>query len=326
MPDQKAFLEFLTDGVISLAEDPIHGMETVYSGGASNPDGAVTVLDTEQRKRSIFFENKTWRRTLDTQQLKNHLALHCTKPESFLLVITPRPSDRVVAQSVSKKVFFKTWDQIASKLAAINRKLNEPAFIITQFLDYGNQSAEFINMEIEKSELNAYVTSVAANVNGKINGLFDTAVSEFPFDQLGIKGVTHGINDHWGRHGAEIYFKHKKKYEQWMFFGIYYDSADHGIAFKKAKTPELAFFLDIDPGYREKLTMAIGIKDDIAKLRKEGFDDNLFGRVTSNQWRILSKRTSLTELNGLTLIAVTKFMTETLRTLTKSPVLYRELF
>lgn len=326
MPQQRQFCEFLTDGWIKLASNPIEEIQTVFSGKASNPDGAFVLLDTNRQRWTLFFENKTWRRSLDTCQLQNHLALHCKKPNELLLVITPRASDRSTAKSVSKQVVFKTWDQITTKLIEINRELDESPFIISQFIDYGKRTGEFMSMEIEKSELEAYVLTVKSNVHGKIAGLLNTISANFDFGKFGIKNASSEIEDRWGRHGLVITFESQKDYGQWMFFGIYYDESDHLIAFKQSGIPELAFFLDIEPQKREILKSVKGIEADIAALQRQGFDDNLFSKLTSNNWRFLAKRKSLTDVNGLTEAALSAFLTSALQSLKEESIIWREMF
>jgi hypothetical protein len=254
MPQRNQFCEFLTDRRMKLTSDPLKNVETVFSGGASNPDGAVTFEDVDGNDWKVYLENKTWRRSLDRRQLQNHLKLYCkNNTRSVLLVITPRTSDREVIESLSRQVLFKTWGEICSKLIEINRGLEESSFIISQFIEYGQQRGEFMNMDIGRDELDAYVRTISSNVRGKIAKLFEATFTDFDFAKFGIKRESSEISDHWGRHGAEINFIHRKEYEQWMFFGIYYDAVNHMIPFKQPQTPELAFFLDMNTNKRETL-------------------------------------------------------------------------
>ena len=326
MPRRDKFCEFLVDGRVKLTSDPIETIQTVFSGGASNPDGSITLLDANRQRWKVYLENKTWRRSLDPHQLENHLTLHCKTPNDILLVITPRASDRSTAKSVSKQVVFKTWDQITTKLNEINRELHESSFIISQFIDYGKRTGEFMSMEIEKSELQAYVLTVKSNVHGKIAGLLNTISANFDFSKFGIKNASSEIEDRWGRRGLVITFESQKDYGQWMFFGIYYDESDHLIPFKQFGIPELAFFLDIEPSKRENLKSIKGIEPEIADLHRQGFDDNLFSKLTSNNWRLLAKRKSLTDVNGLTEATLSDFLTRTIQSLKEESIIWREMF
>jgi hypothetical protein len=180
-----------------------------------------------------------------------------------------------VIESLSRQVLFKTWGEICSKLIEINRGLEESSFIISQFIEYGQQRGEFMNMDIGRDELDAYVRTISSNVRGKIAKLFESTFTDFDFAKFGIKRESSEISDHWGRHGAEINFIHRKEYEQWMFFGIYYDAVNHMIPFKQPQTPELAFFLDMNTNKRETLKSVRGVESDILVLRHQGFDENL---------------------------------------------------
>ena len=184
---------------------------------------------------------------------------------SVLLVITPRSSDKDVTESLSSQVLFKTWGEICSKLIEINRGLEESSFIISQFIDYGQQSGEFMNMEISRDELDAYVRTITSNVNGKITKLLDATFADFDFVKFGIKGESHGIKDRWGRHGAEIYFTHRREYEQWMFFGIYYDAVDHMIPFKEPQTPELARAVEVTDAWSNLPSGLTNRNDSVAR-------------------------------------------------------------
>ncbi len=183
-----------------------------------------------------------------------------------------------------------------------------------------------MSMEIEKSELEAYVLTVKSNVQGKIAGLLNTISANFDFSKFGIKSASSEIEDRWGRHGLAINFESQKEYGQWIFFGIYYDESDHLIPFKQFGIPELAFFLDIEPSKRENLKSVKGMEADVADLRRQGFDDNLFSKLTSNNWRFLVKRESLTDINGLTEAVLSDFLTSALQSLKGKSIIWREMF
>ena len=53
MPQRNQFCEFLTDRRMKLTSDPLKNVETVFSGGASNPDGAVTFEDVDGNNRKF---------------------------------------------------------------------------------------------------------------------------------------------------------------------------------------------------------------------------------------------------------------------------------
>jgi hypothetical protein len=326
MPSRSEFCEFLTDNRIKLASDPIETIETIYSGRSSNPDGSLVLMDRNGQRWTVFLENKTRRRQLDTCQLQNHLASYCNNSNELLLVITPRASDRPAAESVSRKIVFKTWAEIISKLVEINRNLDEPSFIIKQFIDHGQQTGEFMSMEIKKGDIEAYVHTIKYNVRGKMVGLFHATSTNFDFGKLGITNLSLEDEDRWGRQGSVFFFKPEKQYGQWFFCGIYHNESDHGISFKQLGVPELAFFLDIVPKHREKLKAVRGLETEIVDLQRQGFDDNLFSKITSNNWRFLAKRQPLTNVDQLTEAVISDFLNKTLQMLKQKPIIWHEMF
>lgn len=105
-----------------------------------------------------------------------------------------------------------------------------------------------------------------------------------------------------GRHVITIVFPHfqKNAYGQWLSCGIYYDTKDHGIRFKKKGVPELAFFLDMWPEKAKNLSPEIknAFKNLVSKS-DNGFEENTEGKITQNRWRVLFKRIPLTEIASL---------------------------
>ena len=86
------------------------------------------------------------------------------------------------------------------------------------------------------------------------------------------------------------------------------------------------YFLDINPKKREILKSVRGVESDILALRHQGFDENLYNRLTSNKWRLLAKRVPLTELKELNIETVKRFATSTLQSSRKRPTIWREMF
>ena len=128
MPFGKEFCTFLTKGKVDLSDAPVCGIDTVYSGRETNPDGAVELFDVNGQRWKVYIENKTFRRGLDPQQLANHVSIYCGDPHSYLLVITPRPSEKHLAESVSPKIIYQSWQEIAAKLNEINRVAGAASF------------------------------------------------------------------------------------------------------------------------------------------------------------------------------------------------------
>jgi hypothetical protein len=323
MPFRTELLRFLTEGKISLTQDPIEEIRTLFSGGASNPDSAVVICDTLGSQWTIYFENKTWRRGLDVEQIRSHVALYCTSPQSLLLVVTPRPSDGPLARSLSEKILFKTWHEISEHLLLLSSKEDQTHFLLSQFIEYGHRTGEFANMNLTSHELSSYVTVIGSNVHGKLHGLFTHAL-ELDYPALGVNVTGFEVADAWGRYGGDIGLVNTE-FGQWMFCGIYKEVSDHQIPLKKPNTPELVFFLDIDPQRRELLRKLPGIESALADLGSKGFEDNLFTRLTPNHWRFLAKRTPLTEFPELTVEMVQTFIRATLTELVACPVIARML-
>ena len=104
----KEFCEYLIDKRVPLADCPPVKIETQPSGSQSRPDGKICVKGQNKDEYTIYLENKTSRSGLHEKQLSNHLSSFCQDDKSFLLVTTPRITDKQVIKKVgSKKVFFK---------------------------------------------------------------------------------------------------------------------------------------------------------------------------------------------------------------------------
>ncbi len=173
---QKEFLEFLCEERLILDTSPLESLHTLYSGRPSNPDGALTLRTQEGRKCKVFIENKTVRAELSAEQLRAHLREHCNEDGHYLLVITPRPTDAVMARSVNKdKIFFRTWGDIAAKLRELDPADND--FVAAQFLEYGRLSGEFRNMLISNDEMRTYIAYIKSDPVSKIRHLFETTAA-----------------------------------------------------------------------------------------------------------------------------------------------------
>lgn len=319
MPSQKEFLEFLIDKRFALWENPLIELAPVMGGFESNPDGLIILQASSGEKYKIFLENKTFRLQLSTGQLKNHLSQHCNDEKSFLLVITPRINDELIAKNVDeRKIFFKTWSQIASKLLEIDQKTNE-SFIISQFIEYGKLKREFENMQLSKQEIDSYILYHKANVKHKLLNIIESGLKDLEFSKYGILELEKVWADHWGRLGIEMEFKRKQNFGQWFFFGIYYDNYDHKIPFKQDNEPELAFFFDCEPSHKGKLKDEITLLGAFERLLNQGFEENLIKRNTSNKWRLLFKRKPLAEIENFTPDFVRNYMEKVLADLTKEP-------
>lgn len=223
--------EFLTNE--NLKEKPISNIKTVYGGGESNPDGSFDLTKSNGDIMTVYFENKTNRRGISIEQLNGHLSL-CAEND-LLLVITPRKSDIDIIKKMNvQKIRFFTWAEFASKL----RKLNND--LANQFIEYGELSGEFEELgEIHKSEILAYCDYYKTNFDKKINNILNHFHHEVDLSKYGFE-VDKRQDFRWGRKGTEFIsgdygamdFEYYK-YGQFWTIGLYYDSSDHEIAFKK---------------------------------------------------------------------------------------------
>lgn len=295
MPNVSEFANFLLDDKYVFKNEHPKQIEKVFGGYESNPDGKIKLVTSDNREISIYFENKTHRCGLEESQLNNHLRVFCCTPEDVLLVITPRPQDKnIIAGLNNPKVFFKTWQQVSAKLKEINEQ--QPSFLVAQFVEYGVLSGECVHIEsISNREIGEYLRARKTETEEKFFGLFETLRQSLNFNDLGLCEIDSEIKNHWGRFGLEFEFKPKKhNFGQWFFFGIYYDSFDHGLKLESPGVPELAFFFDINPKERERLKQNEGLGRAIKRLCSNGFEENLTVKA-ANPWRLLFCRQSLKE-------------------------------
>ena len=331
MEEQKEFCEFLLDYKFDLIEQPVSYLKCVFSGYDSNPDGLIELYEKNGNKIKLFLENKTFRRGLDKEQLENHLNVHCENETELLLAITTNKSEQsIIKQIDTPKLFFKTWSEITNKLTEIAKRNN--SFICSQFINYGKNSQEFNNMEINKNDLIAFVNYNRiineynnSNFENKIPFLFESLKNNIDTSKYGIEISELNIQDDWGRRGIEFLFEKKKDFGQWFFFGIYYDTEDHDIPFKKRNTPELAFFFDIDPDKKNLLLNNKEIKKVISQLKENGFENNFVEKNTSNDWRFLYKRIPLDEIEMLDYNYANQMLNDCLSILSSNSIFSSEL-
>lgn len=291
---QKEFSEYLIDRRKKLKKSPVIEIQTVFSGGASNPDGMI-VLDTiDGCVINVYLESKTYRYGLTAKQLKNHINVHFNNDNDLLLVITPRISDRDIVRSIGDaRIIFKTWNEIANYLA----KMRSVSFLIEDFIEYGSITGEFENMsEVLREEIEKYVYIRKNKVEQKFSAVIEKAVHEYFHNNL--KYEFGSVSNHWGRQGIEVTILDKNQdYGQWFFFGLYNESNDHKIKLKKQGTPELAFFFDIDPSAAPQLKNDKKIIESFKKLKECGFENNITDIGSTNKWRLLWKRISIDDID-----------------------------
>jgi voltage-gated potassium channel len=322
MENQKDFCEFLIDNEFKLSESAVIEVKPQFSDQAGSiPDGKILLRTNDDRECHLFFENKTHRMKLDKAQLERHLETHCQNENALLLVITPRDNDKGIVDSLNEqydnKILFKTWHQVADKLEHL------PSFLAKQFVEYLCWEFEYMN-KIISTEINYCCDYFKTNIHLRIQSIL-RKMSDIEFAKYGLSDVKSYWDDEYGRMGKKFLGFKRKKYGQWFFYGIYYNTKNHGISFIKKGVPELAFFFDIDPKNREKLLQNDDFKRALGNLETLGFEENLTKTRTTNEWRLLFKRVPLTELGNFSYPDVKKRFEEILSQLRNEEAFYQEM-
>jgi hypothetical protein len=274
----------------------------LYGGGEGNPDGGIAIGNAGQRT-DVLFENKTFRRPIDLNQIKNHLKLpNC----DHLLILTTDKNDLGKLNTINdRRIIFYTWEGFLSILDQISSKTDaEPdSFLLKQFIEYLERSNEVRRPKMISKELIEAHSRYLALWNNEedqflkqseilMGSVRETIVHQFK-DEIGSSS----INNRWGRLGVECVLK-KRPLKQWLFFGIYYDYNNHGILFKNAGEAEFAVFFDLieqPDKYRLELEAVANISGAKEDLKRQGFEFN-FPSVTKglgNKWRVAYWRQSM---------------------------------
>lgn len=307
--NDKDLFDFLTN--IQTAQNPLISLKTVYGGGETNPDGSFEIKLQNNRQVTIYYENKTNRRGLDTNQLLGHLKL-CGEND-LLLVTSPRKSDiDIVKQIEDKRIVFKTWQEISLFL----KTSYTDNLIIQQFVEYGKKSGEFDELgEIYLDDIKLYCEYLKIDFDKKIESIFRTFSHEIDFAKFGFTNISQYYNNDWGRNGIEFKFKNSENnsYGQFGAVSLYYDTDDHGIQFLK-NAPEIVFFFDITPDFKPLLQADNEFRELLKSLEDEGFENNIDNDKSPNEWRLLYFRRPLTEFQ---ILNVQELVTFTENVLTK---------
>lgn len=287
-----------------MSTGPFLSIRGVFGGQESNPDGEIRVFKDDEEELHLYLENKTFRLSLTKQQILNHVNHYCQNATSFLLVITPRPEDYTIVheciEEVGDKIFFKTWNDIVQRLKSFSH--SEKDFISSQFIEYGEVSGEFSDMQLDSNDIASCIIFHSRNITNKIQYIFESISREIDYsvfdDSLNLDGI---YNDH-VRHGCKLNFENT--YGMELFFGVYYNDYDHMIPFKNDSEPELVLFIDIDSGQKNILRSNVQVREVFKRLENYGFESNLFGELTSNQWRLLAHRTSLSQFGDFSIVNI----------------------
>jgi hypothetical protein len=266
--------------------------ESLYGGAEANPDGSI-VLEGSSRTLTIYFENKTWRRCLDVEQIKRHLRVRLSgSSDDRLLVITADGDDRRELDALGdRRIHFTTWHRVAELAEILSRTADGPKdqFLLDQFQEYLETSGEAWRARMPDSKLIAaheQFLKIAPDESRFLNEcqrLMD-ALREVADAFEEITDAT-TEKPRWGRVGNECTLR-SAPFGQWLFFGVYFDEQDHKVKFKIPYQAEFAIFFDIQPKNRDGLAKQPKLKEAISALRDHGFEFNFPENKCGNAWRV----------------------------------------
>jgi len=268
-------------------------VELLYGGGETNPDGKIQVRFDDSSALDIYFENKTWRRGMDINQINGHVKQYLNSPGNRLLVVTANKQDKEILDSLgNRNILFKTWHGLIDDMERIIATVSDEKdhFLIKQFIEYAERSREAWRARmIKESLIKSYSTMLALSKDirefyGDSWELMEKLKEDIlPSFTCYIK--TGKVAQHWGRLGVECDLT-TSYLGEWIFFGIYYDTVDHGIQFVIPNEPEYAIFFDMDPKNRTKLIAADGITGAVDRLKDVKYEINFPQNNCGNAWRI----------------------------------------
>jgi hypothetical protein len=277
-------------------------VELLYGGGETNPDGCI-VLESRSDEIRIFFENKTWRRRLDMEQIRRHISVHlANSAQRRLLVVTAEANDRRDLDALKdSRIHFMTWHDIAESAEILSRTVRGPKdqFLLGEFQEYLETSGEAWRAKMLDSKLLKAHAQFLENFPDEdrflkecwrlTDALRDDIRRSFDNE---IKSVS--TEKHWGRVGNECSLR-QAPLGQWVFWGVYYDPQDHKIKFKAPFQAEFAVFFDIGKEHRDRLRKASSISNAISELKGKGFEFNFPDNECGNAWRMCYWRESMNQ-------------------------------
>ena len=300
-------------------------VELLYGGGEGNPDGSVT-LEGPQTNLQVYFENKTYRRSLELDQIKRHLRARMDSfLDSRLLVITTNIDDaRELATLGDRRICFMTWHQVAEAAERLSQGALESKdrLLLSQFCEYLETSGEAWRARMPDSKLiqaNAQHLALRQERNLFLTECFRLmdALREDLQQSFGTEITAARTLEHWGRVGNECDLR-RAPLGQWLFFGVYFDPQDHRIDFTIPHQAEFAIFLDFDPKQRDPLRKLPGIEGTIAALCSLGFEFNFPGNDCGNAWRVCFWRVPMVEYAGASVSKLRSMFEAKLTTLFES--------
>jgi len=268
-------------------------IELLYGGGETNPDGSILVRFDDSSLLNIYFENKTWRRGLDINQINGHAKQYLNSPDNILLVITSDKSDKeILDQLGDQRIFFRAWPDFIDDMEQTRTTISDgkDPFLINQFIEYAERSGEAWRARmIKESLIKSY--SIMLGLSKDIKDFYNESwrlMEKMKEDILpSFTGYikTGKVAQHFGRLGVECVLT-TSHLDEWIFFGIYYDTVDHGIPFVVHNEPEYAIFFDMNPKNRPKLMEVDSIMDAADRLKDIKYERNFPENTCKNAWRI----------------------------------------
>jgi hypothetical protein len=126
----------------------------LYGGLEGNPDGCIA-LTHGRDWTELVFENKTWRRHLDLDQIRRHIGSCMRSGErQYLLVISANKQDRNrLAELGDARLLYTSWHDILETTFHLNPKSPKDLFLCRQFAEYIESSEEAWRARMLSQEL-----------------------------------------------------------------------------------------------------------------------------------------------------------------------------
>ncbi len=324
--DFRTTVLLLAESSVPISEYERLQVKLLYGGQEANPDGSI-VLKGPGRALTVFFENKTWRRPLDIEQIRRHIRVHLNSySDHHLLVITTDLEHRLELDTLGDpRIHFMTWHQVAASAEKLAREVVAPKdqFLFSQFCEYLDESGEAWRAKMPGSNLleahARYLKILPAEerfleeCRRLVNALRDDVVRVFQNE------IIHA--EPWSRDDGRIgnlCTLSSAPFEQSLLFGIYCDGRNQGITFKDDYQAEFAVFLDIEPKGRDNLAKVQNLEFAISSLKNQGFEFNFPRNECGNSYRLCYWREPMSQHEGATLSDVRTIFETQLRTLFES--------
>jgi hypothetical protein len=271
----------------------------LYGGFKGNPDGSIALTHGADRIE-VLFENKTWRRPLDLDQIRRHMR-SCMRSEErqYLLVISADKQDRNrLAELEDTRLLFTSWHDILEYVLRRNPESPKDLFLFRQFAEYLEASEEAWRARMLSRELisghSAYLRCLQQEkLFAQESYRFVDALKEAILPKFDADIESGETCSHWGRICVETTLK-KAPYEQSILFGIYQEPKD-GVKFKHPNEPEFVIFWMVNPANREGLNAIPQLAKAIEELKQSEFQFNFPRNEIGNAWHVAYWQRSMSE-------------------------------